>query len=235
MQQFNHFALNIKGDIATLTFQWSDPAELDPTLLREFSDAMDYIEDQTACCVIVFQGLGVPSAGQYQHALNLDQYSKWEKCLQRIERFSGASLACIHGTCSWFHLQFMLACDLRLATAESTFRSSEIKHGVLPGMGLFRLAKYVNPGRARRFLFLNEVWRADQAYDVGLIDRVCAAEETDKTIQHIYTSLSPVCPDVLRNARRLLDESFATSFQDATGHYLAAQSTCLFAVRKKMS
>ena len=228
MQQFNDFTLNIQDNTATLTFRWPEPAEMSLTLLRELTEAMDYIEDETTCHLLIFQGLGVTSVKEPQHKLSLDQYNKWEKCLQRIEHFSGASIACIQGICNGFHLQFMLACDLRLATVGSTFQSIEIKQGLLPGMSLFRLAKYINLGRARRFLFMSEIWKTDQACDLGLIDITCTDGKTDKALQDIHTSLSPIHPEVLRKTRRLLDESFATSFQDAIGHFLAAQNTCLF-------
>ncbi|MGB3508026.1 MAG: enoyl-CoA hydratase/isomerase family protein [Microcoleaceae cyanobacterium] len=131
------------------------------------------------------------------------------------------------GFCTRFHLQLALVCDYRVATTHSIFQIPEVKEGYLPGMSIFRLAKYTGIGVARRLLFTGIQWSIQEAVMFGIIDRQCEPEELKRAIQESQDSLMPIHPEVLRNTRRLLNESFATSYEDAIGHFLAVQNLVL--------
>ena len=66
---------------------------------------------------------------------------------------------------------------------------------------------------------------ADQALQWGLINDVSGDLET-ALHSHIEAS-SPVNPVAIQLARRLLNESFHDSFEDAIGHFLAAQQRAI--------
>nr|VFK24162.1 MAG: Enoyl-CoA hydratase/carnithine racemase [Candidatus Kentron sp. LFY] len=110
---------------------------------------------------------------------------------------------------------------------------AEVKEGFLPGMAIFLLPKYVGFGVARRLLFSGEKLSAQQAAGWEMIDRLCEAEEFEPTIRESCDALMPIHPEVLQNTRRLLNESFATSPEDAIGHFLAVQNLCLAKLDRK--
>lgn len=226
MNQYTTIKLTEEDAIAKVNLQWPDPSRLNQALLSEFIQLMDYIEDESECKLIVFQGLTQQETVR-QVPPEFDHCSKWEKFLLRLERFAGASIACIDGLCTRFHFQLALACDYRVATTRSTFQAPELKEGYLPGMGLFRLTKYIGIGAARRLLFTGMQWSATEAAGLGILDRQCEAKTFEKAIQESQQALMPIHPEVLQNARRLLNESFATSYEDAIGHFLAVQNLCL--------
>jgi enoyl-CoA hydratase len=158
---------------------------------------------------------------------------KWENFVVRIDRFAGASIAVIDGLCSHFRFQLALACDYRLATSRSVFQMPEVKEGYLPGMNIFRLAKYAGIGVARRIIFTGAPVPAGEALALGILDQLCEAEQLEAGVRTAQEALMPVSPLAIQMARRLLNESFSTSFEDAIGHYLAAQNNCLFEKGKR--
>lgn len=231
MKQYTTIKLSEEGAIAKVNLQWPDPSRLNKSLLSELIQLMDYIEDESECTLIVFQGLTQPEPVRPVPP-EFDHCSKWEKFLLRLERFAGASIAGIDGFCTRFHFQLALACDYRVATNRSTFQAPEVKEGYLPGMSVFRLSKYIGIGAARRLLFTGVQWSAAEAARLGIIDRQCEATTFEKAIQESQQALMPIHPEVLLNARRLLNESFATSYEDAIGHFLAVQNLCLSKLQK---
>jgi len=227
MKQYTTLNLTEQGTVANVNLQWPDSGILNETLLSDFIGLMDYLEDESPCTLIVFQGLSTPQQQTRTAPPVLDHCSKWEKFLPRIERFAGASIACIDGLCTHFHFQLALACDYRVATTRSVFQAPAVKEGFIPGMSVFRLAKYTGVGVARRLLFTGTQCSATEAANFGIVDRQCKATDFEKAILESQQALMPIHPEVLLNTRRLLNESFATTFEDAIGHFLAAQNLCI--------
>ena len=227
MKEYKTITLTEEAGIATVHLQWQDASRLDRGLLWDLIQLMDYLEDESQCNLIVFRGLSVGQPTSSPPPPDFDDCSKWEKFLRRVERFAGASIACIDGLCTRFHFQLALACDYRVATTRSTFQMPELKEGFLPGMGVFRLAKYAGRGAARRLLFAGAGLSAAEAAALGFVDGQCEAGTFEKAIEESQQALMPIYPEALLNARRLLDESFATSYEDAIGHFLAVQNLCL--------
>ena len=97
--------------------------------------------------------------------------------------------------------------------------------GFLPGMGIFRVAKYIGLGRAKQWVLQSSTLTSQQALNWGLITDV--TEEIDDALQSHIAISSPVNPVAIQLARRLLNESFHDSFEDAIGHFLAAQQRAI--------
>ena len=227
MRPYTTLQLTEQAPIATVHLQWPDSSRLSPVLLSDLIQLMDDLEDESDCKLIVFQGISTPQPAVGSAVPDTNDCNKWEKFLLRLERFSGASIACIDGVCNRFHFQLALTCDYRVATSRSVFQMPEVKEGYLPGMNVFRLAKYTGVGIARRLLFTAIPFSAAEAAAWGILDRQCEVASFEQAIQTSQQALMPIHPEVLRNARRLLNESFATSFEDAIGHFLAVQNLCL--------
>ena len=97
--------------------------------------------------------------------------------------------------------------------------------GFLPGMGIFRVAKNIGLGRAKQWVLQSSTLTAQQALNWGLISDV--AEDVDTALEAHIKASSPVNPVAIQLARRLLNESFHDSFEDAIGHFLAAQQRAI--------
>ncbi len=218
--------------IAYVNLNWSDASILTEEMLSELTKLIDYLEDESQCTLVIFKGLNTEKVSVNPNPPNIDICRKWENFLLRVERFLGASMACIDGFCTCFHLQLALVCDYRVATTNSIFQIPEVKEGYLPGMSIFRLAKYTGIGIARRLLFTGIQWSIQEAVMFGIIDRQCEPEDLTRTIQEAQESLMPIHPEVLRNTRRLLNESFATHYEEAIGHFLAVQNLVLLPKQK---
>ena len=219
--------LTEKDNIAEVHLEWPACNELSRGFLSDFEQIMDHLEDESDCRLIVFSGLESQESQVSSSYPDLDHCNKWEKALRRLEKLRLASVACINGQCNYFHFQLILACDYRVATSQSSFQMPEIQKGYLPGMGLFRLAKYIGLGVARRFAFTGSHISASDAVKHGLLDVQCEVSQMGGILQELQTSLSSLDSEALQNARRLLNESFSTPYEQAIGHFLAAQNLCL--------
>ena len=95
-----------------------------------------------------------------------------------LETLRLPSIAAINGHCLGAGLELALACTLRIAARGAKLGLPEINLGVIPGSGgTQRLARLVGLGRAMELVTLGEAIDAQEAWRIGLVNRVCAADE----------------------------------------------------------
>jgi enoyl-CoA hydratase/carnithine racemase len=87
-------------------------------------------------------------------------------------------------------------------------------------MAVFRLAKYIGLGHAKRLVLTGAEVTADEALGLGLVDSV---GDLASGLAAALDSLGPKHAVAATLARRLLLESFHTEPEDAIGNFLAAQ------------
>lgn len=82
-------------------------------------------------------------------------------------------IAAINGHCLAGGLEFALACDIRIASEDAVFGLTEVQWGIIPGAGgTQRLPRLVPFGRALEMLMTAEKIDAEEAYRIGLVNRV---------------------------------------------------------------
>jgi enoyl-CoA hydratase/3-hydroxyacyl-CoA dehydrogenase len=97
-----------------------------------------------------------------------------------------------------------MACDLRIAAESATFGQPEINLGIIPGFGgTQRLPRLVGEGRARELNLTGEPIPADEAYAVGLANRVVPDEELFDTALAWARKLSERAPLAVREIKRV--------------------------------
>lgn len=219
---------NEQDGVATITLNRPGGNCISMQMVREISAICDRLEDESKSTVVVFRGAG----GAFCAGIDFDDFdpnavmdihgfNKWEKCCTRIERLPMSTIALVDGAAIGGGLQLALVCDQRLATSASIFQAPEVKMGFLPGMATFRLAKYVGLGIAKRLLLTCPEISAEQAAAYGMIDAV--VDDLDVGLNQAIHNLGPNHNVAVQLTRRLLNECYTTDYQNALGHFLAAQ------------
>ena len=83
-------------------------------------------------------------------------------------------IAAIDGYCLAGGLELALRCDIRVATEASQFGLPEPRRSLLAGYGLHHLSRMVPLGEALHMQLTGAPIGAWRAYDIGLIQRLCA-------------------------------------------------------------
>ncbi len=238
----NHYeTLKVKQDGEVVTAYLDRPDgrnAINMRMVRDLSNLIDKVEDATDVAVLVLRG----NTEVFSTGIDLKDFpiekpgdkprdiyglQKWERMCRDMERMKKFTVAAVQGQCIGGGLQLVLLCDARIAEARAVFRLDEVEKGFLPGMATFRLAKYIGLGRAKSLILTGRSIRAAEALDWGILDQVCNQAEFEDTLQRTIQSLLPFHPVALEMARRLISESYAASYDDFLGHYLAAQYRCI--------
>jgi enoyl-CoA hydratase len=139
------------------------------------------------------------------------------KLMQRNRTFCKPVITAINGTAMAGGCELVLASDIRIASSNASFALSEPRVGIVPGGGsMVRLPRQLPWCQAMEFLLTGDTISADQAQQMGLINRVVAAEELYPEVEKIIAKLIHNAPLALQAIKRTavlssgvdLDEAF---------------------------
>ena len=177
--------LRIEARVAILTL--TDPARRNAMSLPLREQCIEHLRELEACGdadAVVITGAGdkafsagadIGEVAQRTVAAELSTKAQLRRELPRLlETLRLPSIAAIHGHCLGAGLELALACTLRIAARGSKLGLPEINLGVIPGSGgTQRLARMVGLGRAMELVTLGEPIEAEEAWRIGLVNRVC--------------------------------------------------------------
>ena len=98
--------------------------------------------------------------------------------IDMLEAMPKISIAAINGYALGGGFELALGADLRYLADDGKVGQPEIKLGVIPGAGgTQRLTHLVGPGRARDLVYSGRQVAADEASDLGLVERVLPPDD----------------------------------------------------------
>jgi enoyl-CoA hydratase/carnithine racemase len=107
-----------------------------------------------------------------------------------IRQMTKPVIASIEGPASGAGFNLALACDLRIASRTATFSQSFVKIGFHPDWGgTYFLPRMVTSNIACELFFLGDTIDANEAFRLGLINRIVAPEELEAETQKLAERL----------------------------------------------
>jgi len=115
-----------------------------------------------------------------------------QQVLTRLEVLGKPSVAMVNGFALGGGLELALACTLRTAATTARVGLPEVSLGIIPGYGgSQRLARIAGPGVAREWVLTADMFSAEEAHRVGVVNRVFAPEALrEGTLKMIGSILS---------------------------------------------
>ncbi|MBI2800618.1 MAG: enoyl-CoA hydratase/isomerase family protein [Gammaproteobacteria bacterium] len=95
-------------------------------------------------------------------------------------------IAAVNGAAAGAGMNLALACDLRYASSSAKFAASFVKIGLVPDWaGHYLLTRVVGTARAMELMMLGERIDAQEAWRLGIVNRVLPAENFQETAREL--------------------------------------------------
>jgi enoyl-CoA hydratase len=157
----------------------------------------------------------------------LEWFRETELAFRAVEDLDKFVICAMHKYCIGGGLQLSLVCDLRIATDTTQFALTAVKECLIPGMGTFRLARYVGLGRAKRIALTGEYFSAQDAYAMGLIDYLVPEAEFESKVKEVAQNCLKITSEGQRQTKHLLGMAFDLNWSDFLKEYMARQGKTL--------
>ena len=140
-------------------------------------------------------------------ATGLETARRGQSVFRQIETLGKPVVAAVNGYALGGGLELALACHLRFAARGAKMGLPEVKLGVIPGYGgTQRLARLVGRGRALEMILSGEPIDADEAFRIGLVNRVVEQEELVDAAEAFLTKTLANGPMALSMALAAVDQ-----------------------------
>jgi len=180
---YEHLSLETKGPITVVAI--NNPKSLNAlnsATLAELNRCLAEIEASKETRVVIVTGSGeksfvagadisemvnaTPAEGRAMALLADEAFS-------RLEKMPQVTIAAVNGYALGGGCELAMSCDIRVAAENAVFGQPECGLGILPGFGgTQRLARLVGKGRAKELIFTCDRIDAQEAYRIGLANKV---------------------------------------------------------------
>jgi 2-(1,2-epoxy-1,2-dihydrophenyl)acetyl-CoA isomerase len=219
--------------VATVELQRPEENFFDIELIRSLADAYAALDEDAACRVIVLCSkgrhfcagadlsrptLGTPVEGATWGAADL--------YVEAVRLFDAATpvVAAVQGAAVGGGLGLACSADFRVASTLARFSANFAQLGFHHGFGLtVTLPLIVGDQHACELLYTGRRVAGDEAFAMGLCDRVVGPDELRNAAHHLAASIAASAPLAVRSIRATMRAGLADRVRTATDHEFSEQ------------
>ncbi|HEY9899365.1 MAG TPA: enoyl-CoA hydratase-related protein [Pantanalinema sp.] len=172
--------------VALVTLDNPPANALNSAVIFELSEVLLELEADNAVKAIVLTGAGqmafvagadIKEIAEIKSGADAKQMvAAANEVFNRIEALKKPVIVAINGFCLGGGCELAMACHIRIASDKARFGQPEINLGIIPGFGgSQRLPRIIGYGNATEWLLTGDMYTAQQALRVGLVQKVVPA------------------------------------------------------------
>lgn len=145
------------------------------------------------------------------------------KTFDKLTSIAKPTIAAVFGLALGGGCEVAICCDLRIASEDAVFGVPEINLGIMPGSGATqRLPRLVGLPKAKEMLFFGDTVNAEEAYRVGLVNKVVPKDKLMEEAKKWASKLAAKPKAALALIKKCVDTGMDTDI--ATGLTLEMDS-----------
>ena len=141
---------------------------------------------------------------------------KGNDVFRKLEKFPIPVIAAVNGFALGGGCEIAMSCDIRICSENAMFGQPEVGLGITPGFGgTQRLARLIGAGMAKEMIYAARNISAEEAYRIGLVNKVYPQEELMPAARKLAASIARNAPIAVRNSKKAIDEGLQTDIDQA--------------------
>jgi len=221
---FETLELNIDQQVATVSLNRPDKANaMNAAMWDELQTCFEWLDEEPSVRVIILAGNGKNFCSGIDLGMfgsvtgSITEHARRAEALRRtilrlqdnlsaIENCRKPVLAAIHKACIGGGIDMTCCCDMRYASNDAYFSIREIDIGMTADVGtLQRLPKIIPDAIVRELAYTGRSMSADEAKEVGFINRVFEDRETLlQEVTAIARDIASKSPLAIRGTKEML-------------------------------
>ena len=237
---YEHIQIAEEPGIVTITLNRPDKLNaFVGHMRRDLAEALESAGSDHSVRVVVITGAGrafcaggdVPFMAELLERQDTEEFSRLLGAARRvvtsIRQMTKPVIGAINGPASGAGCNLALACDLRIASNTATFSQSFIKLGLHPDWGgTYFLPRLVTPIKACEMFFLGDAINAEEALQLGIVNRVVSPDELMPVVRELAERLRQAPPIPIAAAKQAVYSSQTAELDEMLRYESEAQLRC---------
>lgn len=201
---------------------------LSNALTEELGQAFDEVEKDEEIRVLIITGAGekafmagadIKEVQERDFVLGRKQTRRRQEVFNKLAEMPIPVIAAINGFALGAGLEMAIACTLRIASTNAKMGSPEVNLGIIPGDGATqRLPRLVGFGRAMELVLTGSMIDAEEAYRIGLVNKVVPPENLMEEVKKLANLLASKPPLALQYAKEAVNRSMEVGLYEGMAH-----------------
>jgi enoyl-CoA hydratase len=205
--------------IATVTINREKALNaLNPDVLKEIRECFGELSEDREIRVVIITGAGdkafiagadISAMSKMGEAEALEFGKLGHAAMNAIDHCRKPVIAVVNGFCLGGGLELALACDFIYASEKAKLGLPEVNLGLFPGWGgSQRLPRLIGKGRAKEVILSARLLSAQEAYEFGIVNKVCKPEELLSMVKATATEIAKKGPLAIEMAKKVINDGF---------------------------
>jgi len=203
-------------------------------MFKELMDALKKCEKDPAVRCIVITGAGKAfNAGQDLEEIQGVEIDFGEMLRQRynplilqIRKIEKPVIAAVNGVAAGAGVSLALACDIRLVSEKASFSNVFVNIGLIPDSGgCYFLPRIVGLGKALEMSMTGEKVTAEEAYRIGLANKVLPADKFEEEVMAYADRLANLPTKGIGMMKRTMLKGLTMTLEETLEYEAYAQET----------
>ncbi len=218
-----------EGPLATITIDRPKVMNaLSNALVDEMAQAFAEVEKDKEIRALIITGEGekafmagadIKELQERDFVLGREQTRRRQEVFNMLMEMPIPVIAAINGFALGAGLELALACTLRVAAKTAKMGSPEVNLGIIPGDGATqRLPRVVGFGRAMELVLTGGMIDAEEAYRIGLVNKVAEPEELMETAKKLASIIASKAPLAIQYGKEAVNRSLEVGLYEGLAH-----------------
>ena len=192
MSTMKYIQLEPQGEVAIIKINRPEALNaLNLDVIAELSRTIDIVGVDENIKVVIITGAGERAfcaGADIAYMVNIEPMkaekyaTSAQSVLNKIERLEKPVIAAINGFALGGGCELALVCDIRIASSNAKIGQPEVTIGIPPGWGgTQRLTRIIGPAKAKELIFTGKMITAEEAAQIGLVNKVIDLTSEDQT------------------------------------------------------
>ena len=197
MKKFDVIKMEKEENIGVITIDRPPVNALNEATLQELNEAINEFQKDEEVRVLIITGGGEKA---FSAGADLKEFGiSFQPVFNRVERCKKPVIAAINGYALGGGCELAMACHFRIMAENATIGLTEINRGLIPGGGgTQRMPRLIGRAKALELLLLGEKLKADEALDIGLVNKVSKTGELMSDAKEFANRLAKQAPVSMR-------------------------------------
>lgn len=225
---YHDLTLELRGQVAVITLNRPDKLNaLSAVLREELRRVAAAVREDDAIRAVIWTGAGrgfcsgvdltgsPAAAAEPNRSERLDEFGWVGEQAKAIYRLDKPTIAAVNGVAAGAGMSLALACDMRIGSEAARFKTVFIERNLSPDSGMsYFLPRIVGYSRACDLVYTSRTVEAEEAYRIGLLDRVVPAERLMDEALAVAEQIAAWPPMAMQMSKRVLQASMDNRLED---------------------